>query len=120
MSAQTDPHSAPFDPTWTLGDRIRKARRWARLTTKELAAELTKRGYPSSAARVGAWENLNRHPRGFYETLKVIAEVCNVPYDWLVSGGSPTSFVDLRLVELPPGQMVLFHDDVTPATLAAV
>lgn len=72
---------------WTLGDRIRKARMNAGMKQAELASRLTAQGFPSSTARIGAWENAGKQPRRLYDVLRAVAEITGAPYDWLVSGG---------------------------------
>ncbi len=76
--------SQPGDvPTWTLGDRLRKAREHANLRQEELAAELG-----ISRASVSVYESGHRPP--MRSILLAWAMVCHVDLDWLT--GSPGCF----------------------------
>lgn len=66
-------------PSWTLGDRIRKARDAADMTQVELAEVLGV--HPKTVAR---WESM--HSQIGLEVLYRIAEVTNVDARWLVLG----------------------------------
>lgn len=65
-------------PEWTLGDRIRRARRHAGMDRLELAEKLG-----VSRASVGLWENDEHRPKNVLETLEKIAEATGVDRDWL-------------------------------------
>lgn len=68
-------------PTWTLGDRIRKARETAGYASQaELA---TAAGI--SRATVSNAENGRHTPHPL--ALRAIADACSVPLSWLVGGG---------------------------------
>jgi transcriptional regulator with XRE-family HTH domain len=64
-------------PTWTLGDRIRKARRDAGLTAEQMAATVG-----VSAKTLTRWENDETAPR--VDDLVRISAACQVPTFWLV------------------------------------
>jgi transcriptional regulator with XRE-family HTH domain len=67
------------DPQWTLGDRMSKARRSARLTREDMGDYL---GVSSQA--VCNWELDKRPPK--LQTLRLWALRCGVRLDWLRSG----------------------------------
>lgn len=64
-------------PTFTLGDRLRRARREAGLDRAELADAL---GVTRTA--VGQWENDIHAPKNLLDTAHRIAEVTGVDVDW--------------------------------------
>lgn len=65
-------------PEWTLGDRIRRARRNAGMDRLALARKLG-----VSRQTIGFWENDETQPRRFAETLDLLAEITGVDRDWL-------------------------------------
>ncbi len=71
-------------PVWTVGDRMRKARREAGLERKAIAEYL---GVTPSA--VSRFELRKNAPR--LGTLRLWAQRCDVPLQWLIYG------------EIPPG-----------------
>lgn len=66
-------------PEWTTGDRLRKAREWAGISTSRMAEEL---GVERST--ISRWE----HGRGGVrrQTLLAYALRCSVPIEWLEAG----------------------------------
>lgn len=66
-------------PTWTLGDRINKARRHAGLEQGDLADACE-----VSRPLVSLWENDKAEPRANH--VLVIAELTGVDAGWLLSG----------------------------------
>lgn len=73
-------------PSWTVGDRLRKARLHAGLAIPDLASYL---GVSNSL--VSSFETGARQPRDAY--LRGWAEMCRVPFEWLKLGmaSSPRS-----------------------------
>ena len=71
-------------PTWTVADRIRKAREVAGLDQIELAERLY-----VARSTVSTWEN---NPTTIPHRLKIdkIAEVTGVPASWLLTGSADT------------------------------
>lgn len=66
-------------PEWTIGDRLRKARRTAGITRDELAADIG-----CSAKTLGNYENdMTRAPK---LVVKHYARCTGFPYSWLVEG----------------------------------
>jgi len=65
--------------TWTLGDRLLKARRLAGLTADELGEELG-----ISRSMISRYENDLAVPRR--AVMIVWAQVCGVDYEWLKDG----------------------------------
>lgn len=63
-------------PTWTLGDKLRKARETANLHQSQLAAEI---GISTSSIR--GYEHARRAPRR--AVLEAWAARCGVPVWWL-------------------------------------
>lgn len=73
------------EPTWTLGEKIAKARKLADMNQAELAEAIG-----VSASLVSKWESDTREPR--LSRIRAIEAVCPVPADWLVrSRCSPLS-----------------------------
>lgn len=68
-------------PEWTLGDRIRKARRHAGIRQHELADRLA-----VTDKTVAAWEAGYTQPAQLVDTAKRIAEITGVPWLWLLHG----------------------------------
>mgnify|MGYP003388870404 CR=1 FL=1 len=68
-------------PTWTLGDRLRKARESAGLKQEELAEALGLTRHP-----IADYENDVRAPKR--AIIMAVAMRCGVPVDWL-EGESP-------------------------------
>lgn len=67
-------------PTWTLGDRLRKAREFAGFEQGELAARVgTSRGTVSNY-ELGHWGI--RGPKAV--VVRAWADKCGVPLDWIV------------------------------------
>lgn len=69
-------------PTWSMGDRLRKAREDAGLTQQELA-EITTISHTS----IKNYEAGKRTPRALY--LRAWAEATGVPVEWLETGTAP-------------------------------
>lgn len=64
---------------WTLGDRLRKARRSSGLTQKEFAARIH-----VPAPRYAQWEADLNAPRDLVKVAKTIQLATNVPAAWLL------------------------------------
>lgn len=62
-------------PTWTLQDRIRKAREHAGLKQEELAAQLS-----VTRHTLGRWEKGDNEPPA--KKLEALAEATGVPLEW--------------------------------------
>lgn len=75
-------------PTWTVADRIRKAREVAGLDQVELAERLY-----VARSTVSTWENSSTTVP---HRLKIerIAQVCGVSASWLLTGSADISPVD--------------------------
>lgn len=71
-------------PAWTLGDRIRKARKHARLSQSALGQAVRK-----DDSTIGAWENDRNRPD--YGDLMLISQATGVPVEWLEEGGNSLS-----------------------------
>lgn len=71
-------------PTWTIGDRMRKAREAAGLKPSEMAERLG--GIHRN--NITRWEHSRREPT--VATLRKWAEVTGVDLGWLVTGSAPT------------------------------
>jgi transcriptional regulator with XRE-family HTH domain len=65
------------DLTWTLGDRLRKARRAAGLSATEMAERLM-----VNRNSVSNWENDHNRPRP--RDLLAWADACGVDVEWLM------------------------------------
>lgn len=64
-------------PTWTLGDRLTKARDTARLTNNEMAEELG-----LSRNTITNWETDHIKPKRY--AVEAWARICGVDVDWLL------------------------------------
>lgn len=62
---------------WTLGDRLAKARRHAKLEQDDLAERIG-----VSRALISQWENDRSEPR--YSALRIWAAACDAPLQWLM------------------------------------
>ncbi len=71
----THTHHEPL--AWTLGDRIRKARRHAKLTNKQLADPLG-----VTAPSISNWENGVSKPHPLF--VREVARICEVDPEWLL------------------------------------
>ena len=71
----------PHIPPETFGDRVTRARRHAHLGSTELALRLG-----LSKATVSKWERNEGQPRNIVEVSRNMAEICEVPYWWLLTG----------------------------------
>lgn len=68
-------------PTWTLQDRIRKAREHAGLKQEELAQKLE-----TTRQTLGRWENGSHAPTE--KNLQALAEATGVPVEWFYQDGT--------------------------------
>jgi transcriptional regulator with XRE-family HTH domain len=71
---------------WTMGDRLRKTRRVAGMTTDQMASAA---GVSRSA--INSYEHDKRTPS--VRTLQRWAEVTEVPFQWLCLGGASTMWL---------------------------
>lgn len=72
-------------PDWTLGDRIRKARRHGDMGQVELAEKLG-----IGHTRLANWER-GAQPRDLVQTCRNIADATGVSFLWLLTGEDSTS-----------------------------
>lgn len=87
--AQEAPPTTPYRiPTWTLGDRLRKARITAGISVGEMAAHLG-----VSPDTVTNYERENTTPRR--AVLMAYAEKCNVPLGWIEDDNYQAEVVEL-------------------------
>ena len=73
-------------PRWTLADRLRKAREWRGLDQKELADYLD-----LAQPTVSAYEKGTRRPKSAF--VRVWAQRCGVPFEWLWQDDEPGAIV---------------------------
>lgn len=66
-------------PEWTLGDRLRRARRSAGLQRKDVADALG-----VSLSTVQSWENDTNRPKDLLETARELEELTGVDAGWLL------------------------------------
>lgn len=99
-------------PTWTLGDRIARARRHARLEQVDLAATMG-----VSRQMVSKWERDEREPKP--SQVERIAEATRVSYGWLV-GADPRSRCFISPAALPDGEQLQLALDARPPQLQLV
>lgn len=90
-------------PTWTLADRIAKARNHAGLSQAELAEML-----PAARNTLSRWERGDMNPS--QRSLEAISRVTGVSYDWLVNGDNTEPTTKPRpqrfVVEVREGEMI--------------
>lgn len=73
-------------PEWTLGDRLRKSRQNAGISTALMAEHFNK-----SEQAINAWEKDTRTPGRLLTILAEWAELTGTDYTWLVTGRNITS-----------------------------
>lgn len=66
-------------PTWTLGERIRKARESSGLKQSDLAPKLR-----VSRTAIAGWESGTHRPS--YSALVLLADITGVPVEWIETG----------------------------------
>lgn len=79
-------------PTWTLGWRLKRSLDWANLSAQAMADE-----FGVDRGTISRWMSDRSPVRDIY--LRVWAEKCGVPVDWLRNGGG-------TLTDAPTGQGV--------------
>lgn len=99
-------------PTWTLGDRIAKARRRAGLEQPELGALMG-----VSRQMVSKWERDVTEPRP--SQVERIADATSVPYAWLV-GADPRSRCFIAPADLPDDEQLELDLEDRPRALVSV
>jgi transcriptional regulator with XRE-family HTH domain len=82
-------------PEWTLGDRLRKARIWAGLTTDEMAAELD-----VTTRTVTNYESDHTRPRR--PVIALWALRTGVPFEWLDEEGGGSARTVPHTIRYPP------------------
>jgi hypothetical protein len=79
-------------PQWTMGDRIRKARRESprHITQQRLADEITRAGYPIVKQAVGNWEAGKNDVEEQWKVLVagVVATLTGFPAKWLLGAAT--------------------------------
>ena len=75
-------------PTWTLGDRLRKARDVAGLTQAEMADALVARGFRASRQAITNWETDAAQPRRMMDIIDAWAAITEVDVAWLLTGAT--------------------------------
>lgn len=75
-------------PQWDIADRMRKALREARITSRQMAAHLD-----VNEATISTW--INGRVKPSTQTLRLWSLRCGVPFEWLRYGITP---------DIPPGQ----------------
>lgn len=74
-------------PIFTVGDRMRKARDHAGLSSAEMADSLRARGIRAQGSQtVTNWERDANQPRDLLTTLEAWADITGVPLWWLITG----------------------------------
>lgn len=86
-------------PKWTFGDRVRKARRSAGLSSREFAAAL---GVTNSG--LAQWETDRSLPRNPKAVAGQIEDLYGVPATWLLTGGCPEGNIPV------PGALPVVQD----------
>lgn len=79
-------------PEWTLGDRLRKARRLAQLGQAEFAERLGQ-----NQKTYAAWELDTSHPRNLVAVAKRIEALSGVPAAWLLGIDAVTTSPDTTI-----------------------
>lgn len=70
-------------PTWTLGDRIRKARILRGMDQRQFADALGVK-----AGTLAGWETDRQRPRNLVEIARKIQQITEVPASWILGLGS--------------------------------
>lgn len=76
---QVPPKKRYVIPTWSFGDRIRKARSIAGMTQAEFAVAID-----VSEASLAQWETDRARPRELLEVTKRVENLTSVPAQWLL------------------------------------
>src|SRR5688572_27762798 len=92
--ARFDDMSQPQVPQWTLGDRIRKARKHAGMSQAELAHAIGVRH-----STIATWETDVNRPSHLVATVDKIAEATGVDMEWLLLGKIPPVMPDESATE---------------------
>lgn len=71
---------APNYPEWTVGDRLRKARRSTGMSQRDFAARLGVR-----EMTYANWESDYRHPTDLAVIARKIRTLTGIPVDWFLS-----------------------------------
>lgn len=94
-------------PEWTLGNRILRARQFARLEQSDLATSCG-----VSRPLISKWERDLAEPRA--SQLQRIAEVCEVSYGWLIGIRTGSFSWPFAVVEPDMGQGSLLDENGDP------
>lgn len=99
--------STTHTPTWTLGNRLAKARDDAGLTTYQLADLLG-----VSRTTVTNWENdTGKLPPKRY-AIEAWARACNVEVCWLETGLSEDQMAEVERLGAHPGEVVVVPNEL--------
>lgn len=90
---ETAPTDAPL-PTWTIGDRMRKAREEAGISAKQMATRLD-----MHRNTISGYEHDRIEPKR--PVLLVWARLTDVPVEWLTTGRDDMIPAQLRLSFAP-------------------
>lgn len=98
----TQPHDLPTGtvPEWTLGDRLRKARTWAGLTTEELAEDLD-----VTSRTVTNYETDHTRPRRPVVALWALRT--GVAFEWLDGGDGDSARIMPVTIRYPSSLRVV-------------
>lgn len=96
-------------PEWTFGDRLAKARRYARMEQGEMALALG-----VSRPTISTWERDENQPRHLFHIAQQWADLTGVELAWLLGTDIRTGSFTPLLPGLPPSSTPL------PALAAAV
>lgn len=83
MTVQVD---GALVPTWTFGDRLRKARSVSGMDQRDFAKAIG-----VTASSVAAWETDRAVPRDIVAIAKRVAMLTNIPAAWLLGVTPPSS-----------------------------
>lgn len=98
--ALTNSDSEHPELEWTLADRLRKARRNAKMSQEQLCEAI---GIDvEDVGRYSNWETGKSKPRDLVGTIRKIAEATGAPEDWLLGLVDLRRQFDLSVVPDPP------------------
>lgn len=92
-------------PQWTVGARMKEARRNKKISILFMAEHLQAKGFKASEDTVRSWEQNRHQPTNMLDILAEWASLTDVTVEWLATGSDLRRYLDP--VALPDGQLEL-------------